>query len=88
MGVGSATGRLQPRSLLTAWRTRHFASSVPTLGSEIRDSINTLANGDHGQQAPQAVPVPRLQLVSPVAVEETLVRRLDDVFRIDFVLEN
>src|SRR5262245_17091588 len=68
-----------------AGRRGHFPADVTALGTVIGDPVVALAHGDHGEQAPQAVPAADLQVPLAVAAEEALVRRLHDLLGIDLV---
>src|SRR5262245_52754645 len=65
----------------------YLPGGVAALGAVVRDPVGALAQGDQGEQTPQAVPVADVQVPLPVAEEEALVRRLDDVLGIDFVAQ-
>src|SRR5262249_43981050 len=81
-------GDFQPGGpVLVAGGRGDFPSEVAATGAMVRDPLGALAQGDQGQEAPQAPPVADLDPPLAVAEEEALVGRLDDVLGIDLAPE-
>src|SRR5262249_47282756 len=77
-----AAKRFEPWSRLLPLQQRHFPFGVPALGTMIGGPFGTFAQCDQCEQTPKTVPIDDVQVSSAVADKETLVDRLDHVFRV------